>query len=263
MRIALTQMDQEWENKEANLGICESLIIEVKKNGADLVIFPEMTLTGFSMNYSLVAEERDSKTLENFRKFSQRYEIGIIFGLVNKLDNYGSNTSIFLSREGIVLGSYDKIHPFSFAGEDANIKGGESLSVVENNNLSIGMTICYDLRFPEIYTALAQECDLIINIANWPAKRNNQWLSLLKARAIENQVYLAGVNRIGIDGNEIAYMKSSLLVDPNGEVTKSLLEKDNFVIYEINKSMVSNFRKDFSTTRDRRPNLYKSFYKSN
>ena len=258
MRIALTQMDQKWENKKENLLTCEVLINEAKNHGVDLIIFPEMTLTGFSMNYSAVAEEKESKNLEKFKKLAQSNDIAIIFGLVIKNEKYGTNSAIFLSREGEVLGTYNKIHPFSIAGEDENIKGGELLCVVENLNLRIGITICYDLRFPELYSALSQHCDLVVNIANWPAKRQDHWFSLIKARSIENQIYVAGINRTGIDGKSIEYKKSSLLVNPNGDIVRPLLENEDFAIYEIDQNMVGEFRDSFSTVQDRRPNLYKS-----
>ena len=258
MRIALTQMDQKWEDKKENLLTCEVLINEAKKNGVDLIIFPEMTLTGFSMNYAAVAEEKESKNLEKFKKLAKSNCIAIILGLVIKDEKYGTNSAIFLSREGEVLGTYNKIHPFSIAGEDENIKGGELLCVVENLNLRIGITICYDLRFPELYSALSQHCDLVVNIANWPAKRQDHWFSLIKARSIENQIYVAGINRIGIDGKNIEYKKSSLLVNPNGDIVMPLLENEDFAIYEIDQNMVGEFRESFSTIQDRRPNLYKS-----
>jgi omega-amidase len=258
MRIALTQMDQKWEDKEGNLLTCEVLIHEAKNNGADLIVFPEMTLTGFSMNYPAVAEEKESKNLEKFKKLAKYNDIAIIFGLVIKNEKFGTNSAIFLSREGEVLKTYNKIHPFSIAGEDENIKGGESLCIVENLNLRIGITICYDLRFPELYSALSQYCDLVVNIANWPAKRQDHWFSLIKARSIENQTYVAGINRIGVDGKSIEYKKSSVLVNPNGDVVSPLLENENFSIYEIDQNMVRKFRDSFSTVQDRRPNLYKS-----
>jgi len=257
MRIALTQMDQKWEDKKGNLLTCEVLINEAKNNGVDLIIFPEMTLTGFSMNYPAVAEEKDSNNLEKFKKLAQTNDIAIIFGLVIKNEKCGTNSAVFLSREGEVLGTYNKMHPFSIAGEDENIKGGELLCVVENLNLRIGMTICYDLRFPELYSALSRRCDLVVNIANWPAKRQDHWISLIKARSIENQIYVAGINRIGIDGKGIEYNKSSLLVNPNGDIVRPSLENEDFAIYEIDQNMVGEFRDSFSTVQDRRPNLYK------
>jgi omega-amidase len=257
MRIALTQMNQKWEDKKGNLLTCEVLINEAKNNGVDLIIFPEMTLTGFSMNYPAVAEEKDSNNLEKFKKLAQTNDIAIIFGLVIKDEKCGTNSAVFLSREGEVLGTYNKMHPFSIAGEDENIKGGELLCVVENLNLRIGMTICYDLRFPELYSALSRRCDLVVNIANWPAKRQDHWISLIKARSIENQIYVAGINRIGIDGKGIEYNKSSLLVNPNGDIVRPSLENEDFAIYEIDQNMVGEFRDSFSTVQDRRPNLYK------
>ena len=124
--------------------------------------------------------------------------------------------------------------------------------------LKIGVTICYDLRFPEIYSALGAKSDLIVNIANWPTKRIEHWTTLLRARAIENQVYIAGVNRIGTDQNSLEYVKSSIAVNPNGEILKPIYSEKELDIYEIDKDVLSEFKTRFSTTQDRNPAFYKS-----
>jgi predicted amidohydrolase len=124
--------------------------------------------------------------------------------------------------------------------------------------MKIGLTICYDLRFPEIHSALGKQCDLIINIANWPAKRIDHWNTLLKARAIENQLFMIGVNRIGIDDKGIEYVKSSQVINPNGELLSPVLSEVELDFFDINTEFTSKFRQTFSTTQDRKSDLYKS-----
>ena len=120
------------------------------------------------------------------------------------------------------------------------------------------MTVCYDLRFPEIYSALATKTDIIVNIANWPEKRIEHWATLLRARAIENQIFIVGVNRIGSDPNNHNYVKSSVVINPNGEVLESIHTELELDIYEVDKAILTEFRSKFSTTQDRNPDFYKS-----
>jgi predicted amidohydrolase len=166
------------------------------------------------------------------------------------------NESIFISSHGSVIGEYTKIHPFTFAGEGKYFDSGDRLEVVQYQSMNIGLSICYDLRFPEIYSAMAQNCDLIINIANWPKKRMSHWKALLKARAIENQIFIIGVNRTGIDGNDLEYADSSCAYDANGELIPSSSE-GNMHIYEIDKQWQEDYRSTFNTVCDRKIEFYK------
>jgi predicted amidohydrolase len=119
------------------------------------------------------------------------------------------------------------------------------------------LSICYDLRFPELYSALATTCDVLVNIANWPTRRGAHWTTLLRARAIENQVYVIGVNRTGVDGAGLNYERSSALVDPNGDVVSPLLHEDALDIHEVTRQGLTDFRAAFSTRQDRVPHVYR------
>ena len=118
------------------------------------------------------------------------------------------------------------------------------------------MSICYDLRFPELYSTLSTKTDLIINIANWPSKRIEHWNTLLKARAIENQIFIAGVNRVGVDGNDLEYIESSQIINANGE-SLEYQEIEDMKIYTIDKAWTRNFKDKFNTTNDRKVEFYK------
>lgn len=259
MLIALASLNQSWEDKSANLLSCEELFRKAKLHNAQLIIFPEMTLTGFSMNIGVTAEvAQESPTLESFKGLASKFGIGVIFGIVFRHGEKATNNAIFLDTSGEILGKYQKVHPFSFSEEDKYFDAGNEILIVNFVLLTIGVTVCYDLRFPEIYSALGLKSDLIVNIANWPAKRIEHWTTLLRARAIENQVFVAGVNRIGVDRNGLDFIKSSIVVDPNGEILEPIYTEEELDIYDVDRIFLREFRNQFSTTQDRNPEFYKS-----
>lgn len=259
MRVALVSLNQAWENKNLNLQACRSYIQKAKAEDVELIIFPEMTLTAFSMNTVATAEEGlSSESVERFKELATEFHIAIVFGVVFRDGDKATNNALMIDGEGLIRGTYSKIHPFTFAGEDKVFNGGSEICVVKLEPLTIGLTICYDLRFPEIYSALAQHCDLIVNIANWPARRIDHWNTLLKARAIENQLFMLGVNRIGVDGKGLEYLKSSQVINPNGEFLRPVISEDEIEIFDIDPEFTTKFKQTFSTTQDRKPALYKS-----
>ncbi len=257
MIIATVSLNQIWEDKEKNLIQCEKNIKISSQKKIDLIIFPEMTLTGFSNNIKKNLEnENESKTIISFSNLAKKYSIAIFFGVVIKDENKALNKLIFIDKSGQVLKDYSKIHPFSFTDEDKYFNAGNELIIAKFEDLNIGLTICYDLRFPELYSSLAKNCDLIVNIANWPLKRVDHWNTLLKARAIENQIFVAGVNRIGIDGNGLKYSESSNIFNANGEELQ-YTKIDDMKIYDVDKNWTKEFKTNFNTTNDRKIGLYR------
>ena len=257
MKLSLVSLNQIWEDKEENLSLCKEYIKKASKEKIDLIIFPEMTLTGFSTNTAFTAEaENSSKTIKEFSKLALTYSIAIIFGLVIQDAEKALNKLIFINSSGEILAKYSKIHPFTFSGEDKYFNAGSSLEIANFLDMKIGLTICYDLRFPELWSSLGSSSDLIINIANWPSKRVDHWNALLKARAIENQIFAAGVNRIGIDGNGLEYSESSNIFNANGEKLECM-ELDDMKVYEIEKDWTKKFKEKFNTTNDRKIEFYK------
>lgn len=256
MKIALVSLNQVWKDKEKNYDQCVKYVDMAADRQLDLIIFPEMTLTGFTTDINEISEDKDSLSIEKFKELSKLNNIAIVVGIVIKDNNKALNKSIFISRTGDIIGEYSKMHPFSFAGEDKYFNGGNEIVSVEFDNFNIGLTVCYDLRFPELYSALSKKSNVIINIANWPEKRVDHWNTLLKARAIENQVFVIGVNRIGKDGNGLEYKESSAIYNANGEILIS--EKiENMKIFNMNLEANENFIKLFSTIKDRKTLLYK------
>lgn len=260
MNIALVSLGQLWEDKAGNLDLCEAYVKEASQENVDLVVFPEMTLTGFSSNISSTAEDKsNSETVQNFSHLALKYKTALLFGVVFKDGEKAANNAILVDSQGYLIQEYTKIHPFTFAKEDKYFNGGDRLKTCRFNGLTIGFSICYDLRFPELYSILAKSCDLIVNIANWPAKRVNHWNTLLKARAIENQTFIAGVNRTGVDGNGLEYCESSDIINANGDSLQVVSSWKDMNIYHLDSSFSVEYKKEFNTYRDRKTSLYKKY----
>lgn len=218
-----------------------------------------MTLTGFTLNTELSAENPDqSPSLLGLSALAKQNKIALVAGMVMSSADKAENTLIAFSDDGVEQARYVKIHPFSFAGEDRFFKPGNKLAKMKMCEFTLGFSICYDLRFPELYSALAKDCDVLVNIANWPKRRVMHWRALLKARSIENQTFVIGVNRIGVDGNGLEYERSSMVVNANGEFIKPILTEGEMDIYEISREELLNFRQGFSTRQDRLPDLYRA-----
>lgn len=260
MKIALISLYQKWEDKAHNLRRCSELTGIAVANGAELVIFPEMTLTGFTMDTALSAEDYGSSpSLNAFSALARQHAVCILAGFAIRQGGKAANTLVAFSGEGNTIARYEKIHPFSFSGEDQFFQGGNRLSKIRLGEINIGLTICYDLRFPELYSALAKDCDVLVNIANWPRRRVSHWRTLLQARAIENQAFVIGVNRTGLDGNGIEYERSSLIADADGKTLAPTMTEGEIDIFNLDHSKLLEFRRGFSTFQDRLPGLYKAF----
>lgn len=238
---------------------CAELAARAAALNAELIVFPEMTLTGFTMNMQLSAENpKESPSLAAFSALAQQHGVWLIAGLVMRTDNKAVNTLVAFSSDGHEQARYAKIHPFSFAGEDRFFLPGNRLAKIQMPEFMLGLSICYDLRFPELYSALAKDCDVLVNIANWPKRRVKHWRTLLQARAIENQAYVIGVNRIGVDGNGLEYERSSVVINANGDFIEAGITEGEIDIYEINQGELQSFRRGFSTRHDRLPELYRA-----
>lgn len=261
MKIGLGQLDIVWENKKQNQIKCEQMLKEAKKNSVDLLIFPEMTLTGFSMNTNVIGENFEaSDTIAFFQKKSIEYQMAIVFGYVEKTDKKALNRLVFIDR-GSILIHYAKIHPFSFGEENLYYQCGNTLGQCVFGDFHMSTFICYDLRFPELFQACSKKSEVMVVIANWPQTRVEHFRALLKARAIENQCYVIGVNRVG-EGKGLIYEGSSGIYDPYGQLITKETNSEQLIIGEIEKNIVINCRKEFPQQNDKRFSLYCSLYKN-
>ena len=262
MKIALGQIDMVWEEKEQSFQKAEQMIKEAAKKRADVILFPEMAFTGFSMNIEKIAEpEQDSLTRQQMERFARQYHVAIGYGWVaqgKKADQKAKNCFTLLDKEGKDLAQYTKIHPFSYGKEDQYYQKGKEIVTVPFLGRTIGLFICYDLRFPEVFSIAAKKADIMFVIAEWPASRRDHWKTLLRARAIETQSYVVGVNCTGThDGLE--YSGDSMAVDAIGNVLGCLEEKEGVLICDLDdKAWI--LRGKFQTAKDRQEDFYMKHY---
>lgn len=248
--IALVQPSNVyWENPTANRAELEELLIDVV--GRDLIILPEMCTTGFSMNAPLIAEVHRTTTLKWLQQQAAMTQATIIGGVAVKDDGRFYNRAYVVWPNG-QFDWYDKRHLFGYAGENKVYSKGDKEKIVSVEGWNINLSICYDLRFPVSLRSQDLGYDALINIANWPQTRADQWLALLKARAIENLSFSIGVNRQGVDGHDVEYNGGSTAFTPSGrQLSKTT---DDEVIYtSLSAKDLTDFRTNFPFYKDADP----------
>jgi predicted amidohydrolase/DNA-binding SARP family transcriptional activator/TolB-like protein len=215
VHLALASLAPVWEDKAASLGRCRVLVARAAAKGAKLVAFPELTLTGFSMKATSLAETAaDSPTIRAFAELAREHRLAIAFGLVLEGHARPTNSLVVLDRAGAELARYAKLHPFAPAGEDVCYESGERTALAAVDDVVFGLSICYDLRFPEPYTSLAERVHAQLVIASWPS-RGSRTGRAARAKAIEGQCWVIGVNRTGED-RRTAVPPSPCVFDPGG-----------------------------------------------
>lgn len=256
IRIALAQTHIVWEDKEKNYEIAGKRIEEAVSRGAEIIFFPEMSFTGFSMNTDCT-KEKDEKTIRRMGALAAGYHVGIGFGWVKDcIQTCGKceNHYTVVDSAGEVLSDYAKIHPFSYSGEDMKFQGGSALVHFMLNGIPCSNLICYDLRFPEVFQIVSGRAHVVVVPANWPAKRSAHWKTLLRARAIENQVYILAVNCVGEIGG-VLYTGDSCIIAPDGDVKAQLSGSEGIIDWGLTDD-AHRFRKAFPVKKDRREGLY-------
>ncbi len=250
MKIILAQTHIEWENKEENIAYAKKIIKE--NTDSDIILFPEMSFTGFSMN-TVVTKESGS-TVELMKNVALKNNITIGFGWVKDCGDKCENHYTIVDKDGDVLSDYAKIHPFSYSGEDNYFCGGDSIVTFEMGGISFCTFICYDLRFPELFRVVADKVHAIIIPANWPAKRSEHWKTLLRARAIENQLYIFAINCVGDMGGQY-YSGDSCIITPNGDIVELISDEEGIICYDFSDD-VEVYRNSFPVLKDRNPKVY-------
>ena len=248
MKVSLIQFDIRWEDKHANFAGLSRLLGGVPE-GTDLVILPEMFNTGFSPAADAFAEGPRSLTFEWMRKTTLDRGFALAGSYMVTEGGKLFNRWVFISPEGDTF-RYDKRHLFAHGGVELNYTRGSERLVLEYRGVRICPNICYYLRFP-VWSRNRNDYDLLINSSNWPEARRDVWLTLLKARAIENQCYVAGVNRVGLDGLDINYSGDSMMIGPKGEIIASAeLYRECIVSCEISIEELNEFRNKFPASGD-------------
>jgi len=248
LRITLGEVDLVWENPGQNRHLIGEQI-KLLTNKSDLVILPETFTTGFSMRTSGLAETMDGTTVKWMLQISQTTGIAVCGSLFIAENGLVYNRFIFTTPQGKIY-FYDKRHLFSVGGESKFFTPGDNRQTFNFLGWRIALYICYDIRFP-VWSRNRNDTDLIIITANWPATRQNVWNILLKARAIENQVYVAGVNRTGTDGNGLSYVGESQVINAKGELMpKTSIIKSGLLTYDISRKDLDDFRMSFPVAND-------------
>ncbi|WP_317855817.1 nitrilase-related carbon-nitrogen hydrolase [Chakrabartyella piscis] len=255
MKIALGQLDMGFEEKEKAMEICSQMIAEAGDLKADLIVFPEMTLTGFTMKPAIYGENiASSESIAFFQKEAKKNHIAICFGITISENEVFTNRSLVLDAEGTILADYGKLHLF-FGPETKRYSGGDELQYCQIDGVPLSPFVCYDLRFPEPFLIASDKSHIITVIACWPEARREHWMTLLRARAIENQCFIIGVNRTGVAG-KLNYVGDSMVISPNGDILAHVKEKDSLTIVDIQPEEVVALREQFPQKGDRRPDLY-------
>ena len=251
MRVGICQYEIEWENREKNMAKVMSYIAEAKALKLDIIFLPEMSLTGFSMQVEKTKDEYVGETIEKFKELCREQAIAAGFGWVEKEgESKAHNHYTIVDKNGNVLSDYVKIHQFRYGGEAKYFEGGSSVEACKFQEHKIATAICYDLRFPELFRIMDKDCSIIVIPANWPASRKEHWNCLLQARAIENQVYVIGINCVGTM-NGTYYSGNSAVFDPLGKLLAEIHDKEGMICVDIPND-VESYRSSFPVRIDRR-----------
>ncbi|PQL94560.1 nitrilase-related carbon-nitrogen hydrolase [Apibacter adventoris] len=247
--IQYVEFNPKWENIDNNLQYLTSILQGNK--AIDLIIFPEMFNSGFSMNTTKIAETMEGTTINWMKKLSLEKNSGICGSLAINENNKYYNRFIFINQ-GKIIAQYDKHHLFNYSGEYMVYTPGNEKVIFEYKGWKICPMICFDLRFP-VWNRNMEDYDLMINVASWPDTRLDAWKSLLKARAIENISYVCGINRIGIDGNHLYYSGHSTILSPLGKKVKTKKIHKSLYQCTLFKTEIHKWRKKYKFLEQRDP----------
>ncbi|MEK6266795.1 MAG: carbon-nitrogen family hydrolase [Clostridium sp.] len=259
-KVSLVQMEVEFGNSEANFERLNNLLLESMKDNPDIICLPETWNTGFFPTDRLetLSDNDGKKTRKFLGNFAKEHNVNIVGGSVANNKNGGIyNTCYVFDRLGNTIAEYDKIHGFSPAKETEFFKGGKDIVTFELDGIKCGVIICYDVRFLELVRSLAlEDIKLLFVPAQWPSIRIEHWKILNRARAIENQFFVACVNGCGSAG-ATKYGGNSMLIDPWGEVLLNAGDEENVVSGLLDLEVIEDIRERINIFRDRKPELYK------
>jgi len=257
LTITTIQSNLAWEDKAANLRMLEQKISSIEEK-TEIVILPEMFSTGFSMRPEALAETMDGETIEWMKRVSRENGIVLTGSLMIKEEENYYNRLVWMLPNG-QYGYYDKRHLFAYAEEDKHYSAGNKRLIASVKGWKINLLVCYDLRFPvwarqtpppRGEVGRGPEYDALIYVANWPERRSHAWKTLLCARAIENQCYVIGVNRVGTDANNIYYSGNSLVIDPTGQVLYHMADEEDVNTIVLQKELLEEVRTKFPFWKD-------------
>jgi predicted amidohydrolase len=254
MKVAAIQHDIVWHDPAANFAHLRPMIEGAAAQGARLVLLTEMYSTGFGIETAHIAEPPDGPSAAFLRTEAQRHNCWVGASVPERPgpdDEWPYNTFVLAAPDGNAH-RYRKIHPFTYAHEHEHFASGDTHVVVDVDGLRCALFVCYDLRFADEFWALAPDVDAYLLPANWPAARRHHWRSLIVARAIENQAYVVGCNRVGEAPGGLKYVGDSMIVDPLGEVLASASGTESVLVSDLNQARVADVRNHYRFLQDRR-----------
>ena len=246
LKITLVQPDIIWEDIQSNLKKYSEMLSEI--NETDVIILPEMFTTGFSMHTEKLKESMDGISVNWMKKVAKEKQASVVGSLIINDGENVYNRAFWVFPDG-KSEYYDKRHLFTMGQETEYYSQGKQKTIVEYKGWKFCPMICYDLRFP-VWSRNAEDYDVLIYMANWPSPRHHVWKNLLVARAIENQSYCIGVNRVGSDGMGLSYLGNSGMVDAKG-FADFMEQTEQLKTFEISYSELHKFRKSFPLLPDR------------
>jgi predicted amidohydrolase len=248
-------MDIAWHDRLANHNKVRKLACQAKEEGADLFVLPEMFSTGFSMDTAITAEPLDGPTPALMRSLASEFGMAVVGGFVLAGETMAAkNVSFAVDRYGNDLALYAKIHQIALLGEHQSYEPGDWPVPFNLEGFRAVCFVCYDLRFPELFRAVVDECTLVLVIASWPAMRQTHWDILLRARALESQCFVVGVNRVG-KGGGLGFVGGSAIINPLGEVLARGDDKETLVFADIDPRKVIEVRSNLPFLKDRKSHL--------
>lgn len=255
MNVIALQYDIAWEDKPANFAKIRKLLSEIVPAKGSLVALPEMFATGFSMKADTIAEEYGGPTEQFLADTAREFGVGLLAGAAMRgRDGRARNKALVFSPAGELLVFYAKMQPFTPGGEPEHYQAGQKPVAFRWEDCTVSPFICYDLRFPEVFraAAAAHRPELFVLIANWPEKRIQHWVRLLQARAIENQAYVVGVNRLGSDPY-YTYPGRSLVIDPQGEILADAGGREGCIRAQLDLAALRKYREGLPFLDDMKP----------
>ena len=251
MKVAAIQHDITWENAAATREQVRPLIAQAAQAGARLIVLTEMFATGFTMYPERIAEDEGGPNEQFLQEQARLHDAYIIASIAQRgPDGKFRNNAVVAGPDGATR-RYAKIHPFSYSGEHEHYTAGTDFLTVDVDDLRVSVFVCYDLRFADEFWALAQHTDLYVVPANWPEPRREHWRALLRARAIENQSYVLGVNRVGTV-KELNHVGDSAIIDPLGRTLVEASRGEAVLVAEVSPAIVAQTRSAFPFLPDRR-----------
>ena len=252
-------MDIAFGKPQKNYQTVERLFDKTHTEKPDIIVLPELWTTGYDLTHlNEIADFKAAQTIEFLQNAAQKYQVHLIGGSVaNRVENGVRNTLLIINKDGRLVHQYSKLHLFKLMDEHVYLEAGSEKGLFQLDNYQFAGAICYDIRFPEwIRAHTSKGAEALFVVAEWPAQRLSHWRALLIARAIENQCYVIGCNRSGLDPNN-HFAGHSLIIDPWGEVIAEAGENEEILSAEIEMDLVKEVRKQIPIFADRRPEFYK------